>query len=66
MSKQDQDVPDQDNSSEPMYSKRQLLAASRFTPVQKDVLTAVLTDYEQYTIDKAERMIADFEQGKVN
>ncbi|MFC5703182.1 hypothetical protein ACFPVX_17980 [Cohnella faecalis] len=61
----EQDTPVSNNSLEPTYSKRQLLEAGRFTPLQKDVLSAVLTNYELYSVDKAERMISDFEQGTV-
>lgn len=51
---------------EPTYSKRQLMEASRYAPAQKDVLSAILTDYEQYTLGKVDRMIADFEQRTVD
>jgi hypothetical protein len=52
-------------SLEPGYSKKQLLAADRFTPQQKDVLNAILNDYETYSLSKVDRLMADFEHRTV-
>ncbi|MBB6633558.1 hypothetical protein [Cohnella thailandensis] len=52
-------------SLEPVYSKKQLLAADRFKPQQKDVLNAILNDYETYSLGKVNRLMADFEQRTV-
>lgn len=45
---------------EALFSKPQLLAAKRFTPQQRDVLAAVLTEGQAYSFGQAERLIEQF------
>lgn len=49
----------------PKFSKAQLLRSLNFTPVQKDVLQAVLKDDEMYTLDQAHKLIGEFAKRKV-
>lgn len=42
------------------FSKQQFLKSSKFTPIHKDVLSALLKDGEKYTMDEAEKMINQF------
>lgn len=47
------------------FSKNQLLAAKRFSG-KRDILEALLSDDETYTVKTVEQMIEDFMKGKVN
>ncbi|MBD3917629.1 hypothetical protein H8B09_02605 [Paenibacillus sp. PR3] len=47
------------------YGKQQMIASNRFSAQHKDVLAAVLTDGESYTIDAALRRIQQFEKRSV-
>lgn len=46
------------------FSKNQLLAAKRFSG-KRDILEALLSDGETYTVKTVEQMIEDFMKGKV-
>lgn len=46
------------------FSKNQLLAAKRFSG-KRDILEALLSDDETYTVKTVEQMIEDFMKGKV-
>jgi hypothetical protein len=48
------------------YSKAQLLRSRRFTPLQRDVLSALLSDGERYTVAEAESALRDFYRGTVS
>ena len=50
----------------PAYTKGQFLASNQFTPIQKDVLRAILKDGETYTIDQAQKLIEHYAQRKVS
>ncbi|BBH19827.1 hypothetical protein Back11_11720 [Paenibacillus baekrokdamisoli] len=50
----------------PVYAKQQILESKQFTPLEKDVLSALLADNERYTIDKAKQMIEEFAKGEAN
>lgn len=49
----------------PKFSKRQLIRSLNFSPVQKDVLRAVLKDDDMYTLDQAHKLIEDYAKRKV-
>jgi hypothetical protein len=49
----------------PVYTKAQFLASNQFTPIQKDVLRAILKDGETYTHEQVQKMIEDFAKRKV-
>ena len=49
-----------ENKPEATFRKEQLLAAKRFAPQQKDILSAVLAENQTYTINAAKRLIEDF------
>lgn len=49
---------------ESKFSKNQLLAAKRFSG-KRDILEALLSDDETYTVKTVEQMIEDFMKGKV-
>lgn len=50
---------------ESKFSKNQLLAAKRFSG-KRDILEALLSDDETYTVKTVEQMIEDYMKGKVN
>lgn len=47
------------------FSKNQLLAAKRFSG-KRDILEALLSDGETYTVKTVEQMIEKYMKGKVN
>lgn len=47
------------------FSKSQLLAAKRFSG-KRDILEALLSDGEEYTVETVEQMIEKYMKGKVN
>ena len=49
---------------ESKFSKNQLLAAKRFSG-KRDILEALLSDDETYTVKTVEHMIEDYMKGKV-
>lgn len=49
---------------ESLYSKEQILAAKQFKN-RKDLLNALLSDDEQYTITTVEQLMNDFLKGQV-
>lgn len=49
---------------ESKFSKNQLLAAKRFSG-KRDILEALLSDDETYTVKTVEQMIEDYMKGKV-
>lgn len=49
----------------PTYTKAQFLASKQFTPIQKDVLRALMKDGEVYTVDQLFRLIDDYAKRKV-
>lgn len=49
---------------ESKFSKYQLLAAKRFSG-KRDILEALLSDDETYTVKTVEQMIKDYMKGKV-
>ena len=46
------------------FSKEKLLTFRRFAD-RRDLLSAILSDEEQYTIKQVEKMINDFMRGRV-
>lgn len=44
----------------PVFTKQQFLASNRFTPHQRDVLTALLKDGESYTNGQVDKILQDF------
>jgi hypothetical protein len=42
------------------FSKEQFLTSDHFTPIQKDVLRALLAHDGTYTLEQAQRRIDDF------
>jgi len=44
----------------PMFSKEQLLQSKLFTPLHKDVLSALLEDGQAYTTDQVKQKIDAF------
>ncbi|MBO9600174.1 MAG: hypothetical protein J7559_20435 [Cohnella sp.] len=53
-------------SKDSAYGKAQLLSAKRFTPQQKDMLSALLEEDKTYTVKQAEQLIRTFIQRKVS
>lgn len=49
---------------ESKFSKNQLLSAKRFSG-KRDILEALLSDDETYTVKTVEQMIEDYMKGKV-
>jgi hypothetical protein len=54
-----------ESDAAPVYTKAQFLASKQFTPVQKDVLRALMKDGEVYTVEQARRLIDDYAKRKV-
>ncbi|MGG1634998.1 hypothetical protein MHH56_06265 [Paenibacillus sp. FSL K6-3182] len=50
----------QEAELEPRFSKEQLKSARRYTPSQKDILSAVLLEQETYTHEQALSMITAY------
>lgn len=48
----------------PLFSKQKLLTFQRYAG-RRDLLSALLEDEKQYTIDQVDSMITDFMKGKV-
>jgi hypothetical protein len=44
------------------YTKSQLVASKRFSPIDKDILQVVLADDQHYTINQAEQAIERFKK----
>lgn len=44
----------------PTYTKAQFLASKQFTPIEKDVLRALLKDGEAYTLDQVQKLVDDY------
>lgn len=49
---------------ENLFSKEQLIAAERFQG-KKDIVNAILSDDEQYTVETVERMVDKYMKGQV-
>lgn len=49
---------------ENLFSKEQLIAAERFQG-KKDIVNAILSDAEQYTVETVERMVDKYMKGQV-
>lgn len=49
----------------PTFTKKQLLHFKRYRD-RRDLLAAVLTDDQPYTIEETDKLISDFMKGKVN
>ena len=47
------------------WSKAQIMSSSRFAH-QRDVVDAVLNDYEEYTIEDVDTQIEEYMKGGVN
>lgn len=47
------------------FTKEQFLKSGNFTPIQKDVLRAILKDGETYTLDQVNKLLEDFTKRKV-
>lgn len=56
---------DKTDNVEVKFSKSQLLAAKRFHD-RRDLLNALLSDAETYTVKDVENMIEEFMKGTVN
>ncbi|GGD95131.1 hypothetical protein [Paenibacillus nasutitermitis] len=53
------------NSAEISFSKAQLLKSARFTPLERDVLSATLEDAAHYPIEEAIMRINQFMKQEV-
>lgn len=42
------------------YTKQQIVTSSRFTPVERDILSVLLKDDETYTIEQARAVLEEF------
>lgn len=51
-------------AKEPVFSKESLLKSKRFRD-QRDLVSAVLEDGAEYTIEEAENLITEYMKGKV-
>ncbi len=51
--------------TEATYTKAQFLASKQFSPMQKDVLRALMPNGESFTLDQARKMINDYSKRKV-
>lgn len=47
------------------FPKRQFLKAANFTRVERDVLTAILEDDKQYTLDEVQKALEKFKARRV-
>ncbi len=47
-------------SEEVAYTKKQIVQSARFTPMQRDVLTALLDDEATYTVAEANQILKQF------
>ncbi len=52
-------------TTEPKFTKESLLNAKRFRD-QRDLVSALLEDGEEYTVSEVEEMITNYLKGKVN
>ncbi len=46
--------------SDAAYTKKQIVESARFTPIQKDMLTALLDDDATYTVAEASQILKQF------
>ena len=46
--------------SDVAYTKKQIVESVRFTPIQKDMLTALLDDDATYTVAEASQILKQF------
>lgn len=44
------------------YTKQQFLAAARYTPLQKDMIRALLAEGEEYTVEQVDQKMKTFKQ----
>jgi len=47
-------------SEEATYTKKQIVQSTRFTPIQRDVLTALLDNGATYTVAEANQILKQF------
>ncbi|RXZ84705.1 hypothetical protein EBB07_01405 [Paenibacillaceae bacterium] len=60
-SNEQQDETVQATPSEPVrYGKAQFLASSRFTPAERDLMSALLKDNNHYTAAEAEQAVQSY------
>ena len=52
-------------ATEPKFTKEALMNCKRFRN-ERDLVSAVLTDGEEYTVSEVDNMIAEYMKGKVN
>lgn len=53
------------NKNKSVYTKQQFIQSKRFSDAQKDVLSAVLDDGKQYTLDDAKKALEQFLRRRV-
>lgn len=58
------DLSESERDSRARFSKAQLISSKRFGD-RRDVLGALLSDNEDYTVETAERLITEFMKGQV-
>ncbi|WP_017812822.1 MULTISPECIES: hypothetical protein [Paenibacillus] len=52
--------------AEVSYRKEQFMQSTKFTSLEKDVLSALLSENEQYTIEQATSMLHQFMNKEAN
>lgn len=48
------------------FSKQQILKSKNFSHIEKDVLSVILKDDAQYTLEQVKKMLSDFKKRRVN
>lgn len=48
------------------FSKQQILKSTNFSRIEKDVLSVILKDDAQYTLEQVKKMLSDFKKRRVN
>lgn len=59
MKKQDENAKSSQEVVETKFTKEQWLASKRFESVHKDVLSVILADGSNYTLEQVERLIKE-------
>ena len=65
MSKKQSDAKQEAPAKAFSFSKQQFLKSANFTRIEKDVLSAILEDDKQYTIEQVKKMLEDFKKRTV-
>ncbi len=58
-------MSEKEKKGTPKFSKQQFMKAANFTRVERDALRFLMKDNETYTLEQAQKMLADYAKRKV-